>query len=166
MAVATICSDFRAQENKNLSLSIVSPSICHEAMGPDAMIFIFWMLSFKPAFSLTSFTYIKRLFSSSLLFTIRVMSSEVIIYLRLLIFFPAFSNHIFSPSTLLPSLGPFLFFILDLKQCDLYLPTSNSDWLGYYLTEAGSEILQCIWFIYFWSTLCYSDRGRTVPRHI
>ena len=34
-------------------------------MGPDAMIFIFWMLSFKPAFSLSYFTFIKRLFSSS-----------------------------------------------------------------------------------------------------
>ena len=32
-------------------------------MGPDAMIFVFWMLSFKPTFSLSSFTFIKRLFS-------------------------------------------------------------------------------------------------------
>ena len=37
---------------KSVTVSIVSPSICHEVMGPDAMIFIFWMLSFKPAFSL------------------------------------------------------------------------------------------------------------------
>ena len=36
-----------------------------ELIGPDAMIFIFWMLSFKPAFSFSSFTFIKRLFSSS-----------------------------------------------------------------------------------------------------
>ena len=36
----------------------------------DAMIFIFWMLSFKPAFSLSSFMLIKRLFNSSLLSTI------------------------------------------------------------------------------------------------
>ena len=28
-------------------------------MGPDAMILVFWMLSFKPAFSLSSFTFIK-----------------------------------------------------------------------------------------------------------
>ena len=35
---------------KSLTVSIVSPSICHEVMGPDAMIFVFWMLSFKPAF--------------------------------------------------------------------------------------------------------------------
>ena len=35
-------------------------------MGPDAMILVFWMLSFKPTFSLPSFTFIKRLFCSSL----------------------------------------------------------------------------------------------------
>ena len=54
---------------------IASPSICHEVMGPDAMIFIFCMLSFKSTFSLPSFTFIKRLFSSSLFSAIRVMSS-------------------------------------------------------------------------------------------
>ena len=43
----------------------------------------FWMLSFKPAFSPSSFTFIKRLSSSSLLSAIRVVSSA---YLRLLIF--------------------------------------------------------------------------------
>ena len=35
---------------KSVTVSIVSPSICHEVMGPDAMILVFWMLSFKPAF--------------------------------------------------------------------------------------------------------------------
>ena len=44
------------------------------------------MLSFKPAFSLSSFTLIKSLFSSSSLSAIRVVSSA---YLRLLIFFLA-----------------------------------------------------------------------------
>ena len=56
--------------------------ISHEVMGPDAMIFVFWMLSFKPTFSLSSFTFIKRLLSSSSLSVIRVVSSA---YLRLLI---------------------------------------------------------------------------------
>jgi len=68
---------------KSVTVSIVSASICHEVMGPDAMILIFWMLSFEPTFSLSSFTLIKRLFSSSLLSAIRVVSST---YLRLLIF--------------------------------------------------------------------------------
>ena len=67
---------------KSVTVSTVSPSICHEVMGPDAMILVFWMLSFKSTFSLSSSTFIKRLFSS-LLSAIRVMSSA---YLRLLIF--------------------------------------------------------------------------------
>ena len=52
---------------KSDTVSIVSPSIFYEMMGPDAMIFVF----------------IKRLFSSSLLSAIRMVSS---MYLRLLIF--------------------------------------------------------------------------------
>ena len=48
MAAVTICSDFGAQENK-VTVSIVSPCICCEVMGPDAMILVFRMLSFKPA---------------------------------------------------------------------------------------------------------------------
>ena len=52
---------------KSATVSIVSPSICHEVMGLDAMILVLWMLSFKPAFLLSSFTFLKRLFSSSLL---------------------------------------------------------------------------------------------------
>ena len=58
------------------------PSYSHEVMGPDATIFIFWILSFKPAFSLSFFTFIKKLFSSSSLCH-KVVSSA---YLRLLIF--------------------------------------------------------------------------------
>ena len=68
------------------TVSTVSPSICHEVMGQDAMIFVFYMLSFKPAFSLSSFTFIKRLFSSSSLSAIRVVPSA---YLMLLVFFLA-----------------------------------------------------------------------------
>ena len=41
---------------KSVTVSIVSPSICHEAMGQDAMILVFWMLHFKPTISLSSFT--------------------------------------------------------------------------------------------------------------
>ena len=67
---------------KALTVSIVSPSICLEVMGLDAMILVFRMLSFKPTFSLSSFTFIKRLFSY-LLSAISVVSSA---YLRLLIF--------------------------------------------------------------------------------
>ena len=39
---------------KSVIVSIVSPFVSHEVMGPDAMILVFWMLSFKPIFSLFS----------------------------------------------------------------------------------------------------------------
>ena len=55
-------------EPKKMKCATVStfyPSTCHEVIGPDVMILVFWMLSFKPTFSLSFFTFIKRLFSSS-----------------------------------------------------------------------------------------------------
>ena len=71
---------------KSDTVSTFSPSVCHEVIGPDAMIFVFWMLSFKPAFLLFSFSFIKRRVSSSSLSVIKVVSSA---YLRLLLFLPA-----------------------------------------------------------------------------
>ena len=103
MAAVTIHSDFGAQKIKSVTVSFFSLSICFEVMELDAIIFVFErlvlfyfifklysivlvlpyinMFSFKPAFSLSSFTFIKRLFSSSS--AIVVVSS---VYLRLLIF--------------------------------------------------------------------------------
>ena len=56
MAAVTVYSDFGAQEKKIYNCFHSFPCICHEVMGPDAMIFTFWVLSFKPTFSLLSFT--------------------------------------------------------------------------------------------------------------
>ena len=47
-------------------------------MEADAMILVFWMLSFKTAFSLSSSTYIKRLFSSSSLSANLICISDVV----------------------------------------------------------------------------------------
>ena len=83
---------------KSVIVSIISPSIYHEVMGPDAMIFIFWMLSFKPVFSLSYFTFIKRLFSSSSLSAVRVEPSAYLIiniYPAILISACASSNLVF-----------------------------------------------------------------------
>ena len=57
MTAVIIHSSFGAQKNKVCHYSHFFP-ICF----PDAVIFAFWMLSLKPAFSLSSFTFIKRLF--------------------------------------------------------------------------------------------------------
>ena len=84
MVAVTICSDFGAfPQIKSATVSNGSPSICHKVMALDAMILVFWIWSFKPTFSLSSFTFIKRLFSSSSLSAIRVVSSAD---LRVLIF--------------------------------------------------------------------------------
>ena len=43
-------------ELKEIKSVTVSSSVCCEVVGPDVMILVFWMLSFKPTFSLSSFT--------------------------------------------------------------------------------------------------------------
>ena len=83
MGAVTICNDFGAPLNKVCHCFHSFPIYLHEGMGPDAMIWVFWMLSFKPIFPLSSFTFIQRLFSSSSISAIKVVSSA---YLWLLIF--------------------------------------------------------------------------------
>ena len=83
MAVVTICSDFGAQKIKVWHYFHCFPIYVLWSEGPDAMILVFWILSFKPNVSLSSFTFIKKLFSSPSLSAIKVVSSS---YLRLLMF--------------------------------------------------------------------------------
>ena len=83
MVAVAVHSNFGAQKVKSVITSNFFPSLCHEVMGLDAWIFVFWMLTFKPAFSFSSYTLTKRLFSSSSLSGIREISSA---YLRPLIF--------------------------------------------------------------------------------
>ena len=89
MAAVSICSDFGAQEKKVCHCFHCFPIYFHEGMELDSMIFIFWMLSFKPAFSLSSLTFIKRLFSFSLVSAIKgsitCVSDVIDIFLAILI---------------------------------------------------------------------------------
>ena len=86
MAAVTICSDFGAQKNKvnhcfhcfPIYLPWSDGTRCHDLSFSEC-----WALS--QLFQLSSFNFIKRLFSSSSLSAIRVVSSA---YLRLLIFLP------------------------------------------------------------------------------
>ena len=82
MAAVTVQIDFEVQENEIWHCFHIFP-ICHEVIELDAMTLVLWMLSFRSAFSLSSFTFIKRLCSSSSLSAIKVVSSAC---LRLLIF--------------------------------------------------------------------------------
>ena len=65
--------------------SLGTPDFLSTYLGIDSlpMILVFWMLNFKPAFSLSSYIFIKRLFNFTLFSAIRVVSPS---YLRLLIF--------------------------------------------------------------------------------
>ena len=58
---------------KSFTASTFIQSICHEVMALDTRILVFWMLSFRLAFSLSPFTLIKRLFSPFLLYANRVV---------------------------------------------------------------------------------------------
>ena len=86
MAAITICSDFRAQENKICYCFHFSLFYLPWNDGAECHDLSFLIFSFKPAFSPSSFTFIKRFFTSSSLSAIRVVSSA---YLWLLIFLSA-----------------------------------------------------------------------------
>ena len=86
MVGVTICSDFAAQENKICHCFHCFPNYLPWSDGTRCHGRPFMNVEVKPTFSLYSFTFIKRLFSSSSLFAIRVVSSA---YLRLLMFLPA-----------------------------------------------------------------------------
>ena len=83
MAAITIYSDFGAQKNKVSHCFHFFPIYLPWNDGTRCHDLSFKMLNFKPTFSLSSLTFIKRLLSSSSLYAIRVVSSA---YLRLLIF--------------------------------------------------------------------------------
>ena len=85
MASVTICSDFGATKNKVSHYFHCSPTFCHEVMGLDIMILFFLKLFLSQLFH-SLFLFIKRLFSSSSLSAIRVVSPA---NLKLLIFLPA-----------------------------------------------------------------------------
>ena len=80
---STVISESR--KRKSITAPTFSTGMYHEVMGPNAMILVFLIFSCKPALSLSSFTLIKRFFSSSSLSAIRVVSSA---YLKLLMFLP------------------------------------------------------------------------------
>ena len=122
MAAFTIGSDFGGRENKNLFIlppfAVYLPwsdeTRCHDLS--------FWMLRFKPAFLLCSFTFIKRLFRSSSVSAIKVVTSS---YLRLFIF-------------LLAILIPV---------CDSFIPVFHVMCSAYNLNNQSDNILPCCTFL-------------------
>ena len=86
MAAVTICTDLVAHKSKICHCFHCFPIYLPWSDGTRCHDLSFWTLSFKPTFSLSSFTSIKGFFSSSSVSAIKVVSSA---YLRLLIFLPA-----------------------------------------------------------------------------
>ena len=137
------------KKRKSVTVSTFFLSMCHEGMGPDDMILVFWMLSFKPGYSLSSFIFIKRLFSFFSLSTVRVMSSA---YLRLLIFLLA----IWIPAC--DSSGPALHMVYsenkvnkqgdDIQPCHTPFPVMNQ------------SVVPCLVLTVSWPT--YRGLGRQV----
>ena len=88
MAAVTVFSDYGDQENKICRCFCFFHIYLLWSEGTGSYDHSFWMLNFKPAFSLSSFTLIKRPFSSSSLSAIRMVSSA---HFRLLLFLQQFS---------------------------------------------------------------------------
>ena len=149
MAAVSLAVIFEPKKIKSVTVSTFSPSICHEVMGPDVMILVFWKLSFKPAFSLSSFTLIKRLFSSSSFSAIRVVLSA---HLRLLIFL----------------LHALLHRVIQLFQHHLLKRLSFSHWLNCHCNIVENhfhihmyESVSESFFLFCWSTCVSSHQHHT-----
>ena len=158
MAAVTICTDFGAPKYEVCHCFHCFPIYCHEGMELDAMILVFWMLSFKPTFSLSSFTFIKRPFSPSSLSAIRVVSSA---YLRLLIFLlailiPAYAS--FSPMFLMmcsayklnkqgDNIQPWHYSFPNLEPVHCSMSGSNCCFLS--CIQISHEAAKMIWYSHF-----------------
>ena len=134
------------------------------------VILVFWMLNFKPAFSLSSFTLIKRFFSSSSLSAIKVASAT---YLKLLIFLPTISIPVCESSSLAFHMMKFAYNLnkhgANILPCQTPFPVLNqcvspclvltaASWLAYmYLKRqvrwSGILISLRIFLNFLWSTL-------------
>ena len=103
------------------------------------------MLSFKPAFSVSSFSFIKRLFGHSLLSAIRMVSSA---YLRLLKFLPAILIPVFASSS--PAFLMMHSAYMLNKQGDNTLRYSFPDLepVRCFMSSSDSCFLTCIHFIH------------------
>ena len=100
---------------KPVAVTIASPAICHEVMGPDAMILVFWKLSFKSVFS-PPLSLFSRDFSASSFSAIIVGSST---YLR------------FPPAVLIPA-------------CDSTSPAFQMTYSAYNLNKQDYSITKWI----------------------
>ena len=163
MAADTIHSDFGAPESHCFHFF----PICQEVMEPNVMFVVLWMLSFKPAFSPSSFTF-KKIFSSSSLSAIRVVSSA---YLMLIFLLPILIPTCDSSSP------PFyktysayklnqqgdnivlMYSFPNFEQVHCSISSSNSCFLT--CIQASQEKSNVVWYFYQFSSLLLSTQSKT-----
>ena len=122
MAAVTIWTDFGAQESKVCHCFHCFPIYFPWSDGTGCHDLSFLNVDFKPTFSLSSFTFIKRLFSSSLVSAIRVVLCA---YMRLLIFFPAILIPACASASLAFHTMQFAQMMCSLTNSSNYRPTST-----------------------------------------
>ena len=113
MATVTICSDFGVQKKKLCTVPIVSPSICHEMMGPDTMILGFWMLRFFTLFFLFHQEALQFLFTFShkggVIYISEIIANSLnsLVFVTICVFHWNFyrNNHIVYEKTFFPFLS-------------------------------------------------------------
>ena len=103
---------------KSVTIAIFCLSICHKVMGLDAMILVFWMLSFKPAFHFPLSPWIRGSLVPLHFLPLEWLSST---YLRLLMFLLAI---------LIPA-------------CDSYSPVFRMMYTSSKLNKHGDNIQPC-----------------------
>ena len=124
---------------KSVTASTFSPYICYEVMEPDTMILVLWVFSFKPAFPLSSFTLIRRLFGSSSLSAIRVVSSP---YLRLLMFLPSILIPSCDSSSLAFRMMYTVVFVQPLSRVSLFVTPMDCNMPGFLVLHHLPELAQ------------------------
>ena len=85
------------KERKSVTASTFPPSVCHEVMGPDAMMLVFWIFDFNQLFHCPLSPSSRGSLVPLSLSAIKVVSSA---YLRLLIFLPAILIPAYASSSL------------------------------------------------------------------
>ena len=145
IAAVTVHSDFGAQENKVCHCFLCFPICLPWNDGTRWHDLLFWMLSFKLVFSLSSFTFIKKLLNSSFLSAIRVVSSA---YVRILIFLPTILISVCASSSL-----EFLMMYSTYKLKNLgdniqlwHIPFTNLEPVHCSVSTSNSHFLACIQF--------------------
>ena len=115
---------------KSATVASFSPSICHEVMGPDAIIFVFWMVSYKPGF------FALLLHHLILHFLPKGWCSA---YLRLLMFLSAILNPRCASSSLTFCMTALTYYFPSLEPVHCSMSGSVASWPAYRFSQEANQ---------------------------